>query len=435
MSDIYYMLRPAFKFSYDEKADLTWVQAFPYGSWKHPVYGDIEFNQEKLQAFKENFDSGVMQQTVPWTYEHGSDPAKGNKAAGTIEAFEIREDGGYCGLKLTPTALKELQDGEWLYVSPEYKDEWTSQATGETHSNVLWGGSFTNYPFLKGIAPVNLSELGAIVAEVADKEHSDPGTGIGGEPGPRTDYDRIAPAPPATPPLPSPNVTPPGGFPPQQRHYVNGTGNLIFSEGGVNKVDEAELRKLFNIPEGADLTKFLSDLKRDAETQRMSSADADKAKKFAEAFPEEAKRLAELADRDRRSQAKEFAENFRSITTDAGRTVRLSPVAITKAEELALKFSEGAVTVEDFGEMLETIAKTGIVELGERGTSAQPEDDGVSDATSAATRLSDMARALVLEAKGNGKEITLADASNQVARENPALFAAYRRGVPTGAPR
>lgn len=426
-SDGMFMLRPAFKFSHDSTSDLTWIQAIPHGEWDHPVYGKMIFTPGRSERYKANFDNNVMQQEVPWTFEHGIDKAKGNKAAGVVRELEVREDGLYAGIKFTPTALQELRDGEWLYNSPEIKDEWTSPADGETYEDVFWGGSVTNYPFLKGIAPINLSDLSAIVAEVADKEHSEPGTGIGGEPGPRTDYDKIAPAPPLYPPNPDPSVKPPGA-------HVNNTGNLIFSEGGVNKVDEAELRKLLGIDDTVMLNDHITQLMADAAITQRLNAEADKLKAFADAYPEEARRLAELSANDRANEAKKFADSFTKIKAgeDGKLTVRFTPNAVEAVEQAALKFSDGSVTLEDFGSVLHTIAKSGVVEISERGSSLAPEDRGELDGADAGTQLSDLAHKMVSQAQAEGKELALSDALQFVARSNPELYAAYRSNMPNG---
>jgi hypothetical protein len=417
-----FLIRPAFKFSQSSDGKIVWIQAFPKGKWDHPEYGEVLFDDAKLEGFKRSFDEGVMGQEVPWGYEHGLDRAKGNKAAGFVREVRLLEDGLYAGIEFTDVALSEIKAGEWKYNSPEYRDEWTNQATGETHTDVFWGGSLTNYPFLKGISPVNLSELATIVAEVADKEHSEPGTGIGGEPGPRRDYDPIAPAPPLYPPDPDPNVKPPGA-----------SKELVYlSEGGVKTVNEAELRKLLGIDETVKLSDHITQLVADAEITRRNSAEADEAKKFAELFPEQAKQLALLSESNRKAEAKAFSEQFKSVAAgeDGKRRVRFTPQAIEQVEGAALKFSEGTLTQAELGEMLMSIAKSGVVELSELGSEYNPETGPtVTDSLDAAKRMSEIARDFQAKEAAEGRTISLSQATMQVAKDHPDLYAAYREGA------
>jgi hypothetical protein len=52
-----------------------------------------------------------------------------------------------------------LKEKAYRYFSPTFQNEWQHPQTGLTHKNVLFGGAVTNYPFLKGILPINLSEV------------------------------------------------------------------------------------------------------------------------------------------------------------------------------------------------------------------------------------------------------------------------------------
>ena len=131
------------------------------------MHGQVEITADKAARMKDNFDGDVFGQTLTWNYAHFEDQSKGQRAAGVIEKVSLADDGLYAGVRLTPTAQKELADGEWLYTSPEYKDYRTDPRTGDVIEDVLVGGALTNYPFLKGISPINMSEL---VLEVADKE-------------------------------------------------------------------------------------------------------------------------------------------------------------------------------------------------------------------------------------------------------------------------
>lgn len=132
---------------------LTWFQAIPKGTWNHPIHGSLEFNDERLQRFANNVNTGVRSQDLNIDYDHNE-----GVAAGWVQRAEARGDGVWVGVKWTPSAKQKLADGEYRYFSPEFQDEWTHPQTGVTHKDVLFGGGLTNRPFLKGILPINLSE-------------------------------------------------------------------------------------------------------------------------------------------------------------------------------------------------------------------------------------------------------------------------------------
>lgn len=137
--------------------DLTWLHAMPVGTKKHPEYGELEFTSERLQRFASNVKGKVRKIDLDIDYEHKQDPAKGNKAAGWIKDAEVRDDGLWLAAEFTDTAKKEIKDGEWKYLSPEFVDEW-ADADGSKYEDVLFGAALTNRPFLKDLMPIAASE-------------------------------------------------------------------------------------------------------------------------------------------------------------------------------------------------------------------------------------------------------------------------------------
>jgi len=137
----------------------TWIDLARLGQYKHPVYGDINFDAATLQQFADNFKNRVRGlDELDIDYDHKQDPAKGRKAAGWLT--QVMFDGSVLkGLvRWTKEAIKEIKDGAYRYFSPEYNTVWTD-AAGVEHRNVLFGGGITNRPFLKDLLPLNLSEL------------------------------------------------------------------------------------------------------------------------------------------------------------------------------------------------------------------------------------------------------------------------------------
>lgn len=137
----------------------SWIQAIPLGKWNHPVYGALDYTKEKAQAFLANIKANARSQDLPIDYEHGEDNSKGTKAAGWVKDAEVRDDGLYLSVDWTDEAAESIKKKEFKYFSPTLADEWEHPSTGQKIKNVLFGGALTNRPFLKGILPVNLSEL------------------------------------------------------------------------------------------------------------------------------------------------------------------------------------------------------------------------------------------------------------------------------------
>lgn len=136
-----------------------WIQLYPYDSWDHPFFGTTTITPDAAKKFVENFDRKVYGQELHSDYEHGLDRAKGTKASGKFLKVEAREDGCWALVQFTEQAKKEIDDGEWNYWSTSHYDTWTHPQTGEDHEFVLEGGALTNKPYVKGMVPLNFSEL------------------------------------------------------------------------------------------------------------------------------------------------------------------------------------------------------------------------------------------------------------------------------------
>jgi phage I-like protein len=136
--------------------ETQWIQAFPLGTWTHPQHGKIDITPEKIRELADNVKRGVRGQDLDIDYDH---KARETIAAGWVKDAEARADGLWLNIQWTDRARQHIAAGEYRYFSPEFTDAWTNPATGVTHKNVLFGGALTNRPFLKGILPINMSEL------------------------------------------------------------------------------------------------------------------------------------------------------------------------------------------------------------------------------------------------------------------------------------
>jgi hypothetical protein len=138
--------------------DVTWLHAMPVGTFKHPVYGELSFTSERLQTFADNIKNKVRKIDLDIDFDHKQDIAKGSQAAGWIKDADVKDDGLWIGVAFTDDAKAEVNAGKWRYLSPEFLDEWTDEASGTVHKDVMLGAALTNRPFLKDLLPIAASE-------------------------------------------------------------------------------------------------------------------------------------------------------------------------------------------------------------------------------------------------------------------------------------
>lgn len=415
-----------------------WIQAFPYGSWDHPFYGMTHFDKHNAELMKQNFSEKVHGvDTLTTDFEHGLDLSKGTKASGTILDMDVREDGMWWFVEFTPQATKEIKDGEWSYFSPEYYEVYDDHMNGEIHADVATGGALTNKPWIKGMMPINLSEVlvekGVLnrdeaTGEVAWEEHHDPDQDPHQQPKPEDEQggnDRVNP-----PPVPDDE---------EQEASVEITAAMLTALG---------------LPEDATQEQVEEAVSNAATALATSTEAEEQAKQFSERFPEQhrvmtaqAAELERLRKKDAERDAEAFGRSFSEFTVkvrnetgdggeggdgDGGDEVEVrkgfSSLVCDQLTELHKKFSEGTATSDDLRPILEKIvAGDGIVEYGERGSAVERDKDETDAANpqDAAIRLSELARKAQVEAGGPDK-LSWGDAIAQVASEHPELGELYR---------
>lgn len=139
-----------------DDSEPVWIQAIPAGKYNHPVYGEMDFSNERLQRFAQSVTDKIREQDLDIDYDHKVDT---KIASGWVKDAQVRADGLYLQVDWTPAGRQKLKDKEYRYFSPEFVDEWTHPKTKQVHKDVLCGGALTNRPFLKDILPINLSEV------------------------------------------------------------------------------------------------------------------------------------------------------------------------------------------------------------------------------------------------------------------------------------
>lgn len=137
-----------------EETDTSWLHAVSVGTYKHPLYGTLDFTPERVMRFATNIKNKIRGIDPAIDYAHRST----EEAAGWVKDAEVRPNGLWVLVEWTKKAAEAIKNKEFRYFSPDFADEWTD-AQGNKHKDVLFGGGLTNRPFLKDLIPINLSEV------------------------------------------------------------------------------------------------------------------------------------------------------------------------------------------------------------------------------------------------------------------------------------
>lgn len=245
----------------------------------------------------------------------------------------------------------------------------------------------------------------------ADKEHSEPGTGQGGEPVPReapeTGDKAIKGGWRRDPPPPAYET---------EEHAVN---RVWLEERatalGLEFNDETSDEDLSGLVAGR-MDEIIVPL-------NTATAQAQKDQEFAERYPDHAARLARLEQRDREAEAHMFAESYAKFEdSNAG----FAPVVREQIEEAHLKLSERRFTHADLKTLLDDASKKeSIVPLGEGGSARIVEDKTKVRAGATTQEVRSQFYELVKNAMTEDS-LSQAEAIERVSIQNPELAAAYK---------
>lgn len=151
--------------------DVVTIQIMRAGSWQHSLYGEVKVTRQTLKDVKQNFDDNKRGIELAVDENHEDNHAAlGWHRELFFEAGD--EDNLFAKVELTQAGADKINAGSYKYYSPEIAFQWTHEETGETISNILIGGAFTNRPFFKGMKALKASE-GASAAG-----HGSPASGL-----------------------------------------------------------------------------------------------------------------------------------------------------------------------------------------------------------------------------------------------------------------
>jgi len=389
-----------------------WIQAMRVGEYQHPAYGKINLSMDRIRRFADSVKSRVRGIELDIDYDHKTDPARGNEAAGWVKDAKVEGDALYLLVDWTKTALEKIKEGAYRYFSPEFQDDWTD-ATGTVHQDVLFGGGITNRPFLKDLLPINLSEL--TFAEQKEGRRMDPKAlrkllGLPEDAKDEQVLERIeqnqkaAQSKGNTPPdglatTHAPNTgatTNPGGTI-DGKPYDATTATGVDKDGKALSPEEIQLNELSRTnPAMAFL------LREQMKTNKALS-----------------EQIAQLTEANKLSEIRVKLNEYQT-----GQTV-IAPAVLDEASKLLAK-APVALHAEIHNVLKLVQGGKGTVQLGEVGstghTSARTDGKSATDLFEEAIQTQ---RKKFSEASG-GKELSYSDALIDVAASNPELYARYR---------
>ena len=374
------------KFTEGENGTATSTfQAFPIGVYKHPVYGEINFDQTKNTEMASNVNNKVRGQDLDIDYNHKS---HGAEAAGWVKAAEARQDGLWLTVDWTKTAYKKIREKAFRYFSPEFDWKWKHPQTGVVHKNVLFGGGITNRPFLKNILPINLSEF------IDDSDiQLEEGNGMDpklqrkllGLPADATD-DQVTEA---LAKLPDDAVISSPQAPPEEPPKVKGTGSAADDKVEPIAASETSAQEVIRLAEASD----------DPAIKALAELAGGLVKKVAS-------QGAALALAEAHATVLKLSQPNEGKMLSAGAGKLLEEALLDPSRENVMAFAEGML-------------KGGIVKSGEAEVR---EREAGEDGKEAQKRFND---AVDVKLKAD-KDLQYADAVELVAAENPTLFSEYQ---------
>lgn len=118
------------------------------GVYKHPEYGDLTITAERNRNFAANINNATFQKYIPINAEHTKNDPLG--ALGWFSSAVVNDDGSVdAPVEWAERGKAMLAGKAFRYVSPEWHERWTDKANGVEHQDVVVGLALTTRPFFK----------------------------------------------------------------------------------------------------------------------------------------------------------------------------------------------------------------------------------------------------------------------------------------------
>ena len=130
------------------------IQIMKTGDFNHPSYGEFSITVDDLKEIEQNFASNIRKQEIPVDIDHIHEGG----AVGWFKSLEAKDDELWAVVDWTEEGEDLLTTGKFKYFSPHF-GPWQDPESGEEFRIVLLSGAVTNFPFLKEMEPIELSEV------------------------------------------------------------------------------------------------------------------------------------------------------------------------------------------------------------------------------------------------------------------------------------
>lgn len=136
----------------DSEAPNALLPSFRLSTFKHPIYGEIKFDDNKLSQIINNFYSGIIGDDLPVNLSHD----RHGGAVGWVK--DLVRDGNNVIAKVwfNKRGLDVVKDKQYKYASIEFTDNFVDPETNKDFGTVLTGVALTNNPFIIRQNPVKL---------------------------------------------------------------------------------------------------------------------------------------------------------------------------------------------------------------------------------------------------------------------------------------
>ncbi len=132
------------------------IQIMRTGTFQHPEYGKFSITPGDLEDIVQGFNANVRGQQIPIDVDHLHE--KG--AVGWMKSLQIQDDKLFAVPEWNEDSVNDIANGKYKYFSPHF-GPWEDPESRQKHRIVLMSGAVTNFPFLKHMEPISLSEVAA----------------------------------------------------------------------------------------------------------------------------------------------------------------------------------------------------------------------------------------------------------------------------------
>ena len=153
------------------------IQIMKPGSFTHPdpSIGEFDITLADMEEIANNFNNNVRKQEIPVDIDHIHEGG----AVGWFKEVKVEDDKLMAVVNWTEEGENDLAAGRFKYFSPHF-GPWQDPETNEEFRIVLMSGAITNFPFLKEMDPIELSEVQTKKGYKMTKEEEEAAAKAGG---------------------------------------------------------------------------------------------------------------------------------------------------------------------------------------------------------------------------------------------------------------